>query len=194
MGKHTAFSISTQVLIVKRQRGPVCAEFYPVRLSEKLSNMIRYPILCAYWQHALPWCLSLLDRLSLFLVCYSRHIGLNSCNEFEQAQYGRCHAFRAAVRSGTSHRCLPCSAVATGADDPAPLLQVPYENYRKVFRTSQKNIEKELGAVQNAANDLAKKDSSESDADATLKAIDSMIARVEGLKRKVRSRPLHSSF
>ncbi|EJF57375.1 hypothetical protein DICSQDRAFT_140404 [Dichomitus squalens LYAD-421 SS1] len=65
-----------------------------------------------------------------------------------------------------------------------PFARVPYENYRKVFRTSQKNIEKELGAVQNAANDLAKKDYG-SDADATVKAIDGMIARVEGLKRKL---------
>ena len=62
---------------------------------------------------------------------------------------------------------------------------MPYENYRKVFRTSQKNIEKEMGAVQTAANELAKKDTPETDPDATVKAIDGMIARVEGLKRKV---------
>ena len=65
--------------------------------------------------------------------------------------------------------------------------QVPYENYRKVFRASQKSIEKEIGAVQNIANDLTKKGASEPDADAAVKAIDGMIARVEGLKRKVRS-------
>ena len=64
------------------------------------------------------------------------------------------------------------------------IVQVPYENYRKVFRTSQKNIEREMGAVQNTANDLAKR---EPDPDATLKAIDGMISRVEGLKRKVGS-------
>ncbi len=64
-------------------------------------------------------------------------------------------------------------------------MQVPYENYRKVFRTSQKAIEKELGAVQNVANELIKKDASGSDADATVRAIDGMISRVEGLKRKV---------
>lgn len=62
---------------------------------------------------------------------------------------------------------------------------MPYENYRKVFRTSQKNIEKEIGAAQNIANDLAKKDPSVSEDDATIKAIDGMISRVEGLKRKV---------
>ena len=65
-------------------------------------------------------------------------------------------------------------------------MQVPYENYRKVFRTSQKNIEKELGAVQNTAKDLASKERPEDDVEATTKAIDGMIARVEGLKRKVR--------
>ncbi|KAI0760120.1 CTLH/CRA C-terminal to lish motif domain-containing protein [Fomes fomentarius] len=62
---------------------------------------------------------------------------------------------------------------------------VPYENYRKVFRTSQKNIEKEMCAVQTAANELAKKDTPEADADATVRAIDGMIARVESLKRKL---------
>ncbi|KAI0822927.1 CTLH/CRA C-terminal to lish motif domain-containing protein [Trametes gibbosa] len=66
-----------------------------------------------------------------------------------------------------------------------PFARVPYENYRKVFRTSQKNIEKELGAVQNAAKDLASKSSPEAEVEATTRAIDGMIARVEGLKRKL---------
>ena len=62
------------------------------------------------------------------------------------------------------------------------LVQVPYENYRKVFRASQKAIEKEMGAVQNAANDLSQRDPEPDDA---VKAIEGMISRVEGLKRKV---------
>ncbi|KAI0656955.1 CTLH/CRA C-terminal to lish motif domain-containing protein [Cubamyces menziesii] len=66
-----------------------------------------------------------------------------------------------------------------------PFARVPYENYRKVFRTSQKNIEKELGAVQNTAKDIASKERPEDDVEATTKAIDGMIARVEGLKRKL---------
>ncbi|KAI0642593.1 CTLH/CRA C-terminal to lish motif domain-containing protein [Trametes meyenii] len=66
-----------------------------------------------------------------------------------------------------------------------PFARVPYENYRKVFRSSQKNIEKELGAVQNTAKDLANKGSPEADVESTTKAIDGMIARVEGLKRKL---------
>ena len=69
-------------------------------------------------------------------------------------------------------------------------MQVPYENYRKVFRTSQKYIEKELGAVQTSAGDVAKKaystTSSDRKAEDSLKSIDSMIARIENLKRKVR--------
>ncbi|KAJ3566386.1 hypothetical protein NP233_g7042 [Leucocoprinus birnbaumii] len=36
-----------------------------------------------------------------------------------------------------------------------PFVRVPYENYRKVFRTSQRNVEKEFGPLQNASNDLA---------------------------------------
>ncbi|KAI8976668.1 CTLH/CRA C-terminal to lish motif domain-containing protein [Trametes punicea] len=66
-----------------------------------------------------------------------------------------------------------------------PFARVPYENYRKVFRSSQKNIEKELGAVQNSAKELASKERPEDDVEATTKAIDNMIARVEGLKRKL---------
>jgi len=66
-----------------------------------------------------------------------------------------------------------------------PFARVPYENYRKVFRTMQKNIERELGAVQTAANDLGKrtKSGSQTPQDAA-KSIDGMIGRVENLKRK----------
>ncbi|KAH9836322.1 CTLH/CRA C-terminal to lish motif domain-containing protein [Rhodofomes roseus] len=67
-----------------------------------------------------------------------------------------------------------------------PFARVPYENYRKVFRTSQKNIEKELGAVQTAASDIAKRAKPESsDAEDAIKAVDGMITRVENLKRKL---------
>jgi macrophage erythroblast attacher len=68
-----------------------------------------------------------------------------------------------------------------------PFTRVPYENYRKVFRTTQKNIERELGAVQIAVSDLSKraKSGTQTPQDAT-KSIDGMIGRVENLKRKVR--------
>ncbi|KAI0261599.1 CTLH/CRA C-terminal to lish motif domain-containing protein [Gloeopeniophorella convolvens] len=67
-----------------------------------------------------------------------------------------------------------------------PFARVPYENYRKVFRTTQKNIERELGAVQTASNELANsaRSSSQSPHDA-VKSLETMIGRVEGLKRKL---------
>lgn len=64
--------------------------------------------------------------------------------------------------------------------------QVPYENYRKVFRASQRNIERELGNVQTTSNDLQKRTkSNEVDLEDATKAVDGMITRVENLKRKV---------
>lgn len=67
--------------------------------------------------------------------------------------------------------------------------QVPYENYRKVFRTSQKYIEKELGSVQSSASELAKRaqaTNGETPPEESVKAIDAMMNRIETLKRKVR--------
>lgn len=70
-----------------------------------------------------------------------------------------------------------------------PFARVPYENYRKVFRATQRALEKELGAVQSAAAELARRPQAvQSEA---LAAVDGMILRVEGLKRKVR-RSLHA--
>jgi macrophage erythroblast attacher len=56
---------------------------------------------------------------------------------------------------------------------------------------SQKNIERELGAVQASANELAKRGKAGGDSlnkQDAVKAIDGMIGRVENLKRKVRYR------
>ncbi|CAA7264337.1 unnamed protein product [Cyclocybe aegerita] len=73
-----------------------------------------------------------------------------------------------------------------------PFAKVPYENYRKIFRTQQKNVERELGAVQTSSKDLV---SSAADGSLTaedaLKSIDNMIGRVENLKRKLSD--LHES-
>ncbi|KAI0078325.1 hypothetical protein K474DRAFT_1594232 [Panus rudis PR-1116 ss-1] len=66
-----------------------------------------------------------------------------------------------------------------------PFARVPYENYRKVFRSSQKHIEKEFGAVQAASSDLAKCPIDPEHTEETVKSIDGMIARVENLKRKL---------
>ncbi|PSR73987.1 hypothetical protein PHLCEN_2v10218 [Hermanssonia centrifuga] len=67
-----------------------------------------------------------------------------------------------------------------------PFARVPYENYRKVFRTSQKNIEKELSALQTTANDLMKRArAGEGSPEEALKAVEGMIKRTEILKRKL---------
>ncbi|CAL1699284.1 unnamed protein product [Somion occarium] len=72
-----------------------------------------------------------------------------------------------------------------------PFARVPYENYRKVFRTSQKHIEKDFGAVQTSSKELAKQTLDGSNTEDTVKAIDGMINRVENLKRKLSD--LHQS-
>ena len=65
---------------------------------------------------------------------------------------------------------------------------MPYENYRKVFRTAQKNIERELGAIQSSSNELAKNaQNSCQDPQEAIKSLEGMIGKVEGLKRKVRT-------
>ncbi|KDQ20772.1 hypothetical protein BOTBODRAFT_26790 [Botryobasidium botryosum FD-172 SS1] len=67
-----------------------------------------------------------------------------------------------------------------------PFARIPYEQFRKTFRTSQKHIERELGAVQAATVDLVKRAREGTcDAAETARAIDGMIARAEGLKRKL---------
>lgn len=59
--------------------------------------------------------------------------------------------------------------------------QVPFENYRKVFRTSQRTVEKEFGGVQS----LAKQAASTTSSDDALASLDMMLGRIQGLKRKV---------
>ncbi|KAH7886941.1 CTLH/CRA C-terminal to lish motif domain-containing protein [Phlebopus sp. FC_14] len=67
-----------------------------------------------------------------------------------------------------------------------PFARVPYENYRKVFRASQRNIERELGIVQSSSNELQQRTkTNEVDAENATKIVDGMIARVENLKRKL---------
>ena len=64
---------------------------------------------------------------------------------------------------------------------------MPYENYRKAFRTSQKYIERELSAVTSASNELTSKAATNPDDTELLKTLDAMIAKVEGLGKKVGS-------
>ncbi len=65
---------------------------------------------------------------------------------------------------------------------------MPFENYRKVFRTSQRNFERELGTVQTISTNLSSRSTSDSFIkDEVVDSIDNMIERVESLKRKVSS-------
>ncbi|KIL65445.1 hypothetical protein M378DRAFT_105136 [Amanita muscaria Koide BX008] len=66
-----------------------------------------------------------------------------------------------------------------------PFARVPYENYRKVFRTSQKYIEKDLAFVQSELNNANNNGSNATTPQDALKSIDGMIERVETLKRKL---------
>ena len=66
------------------------------------------------------------------------------------------------------------------------LCQVPYEAYRKIFRTSQRYVERELGSVQSTARELSKLNNSTYNPEEALKSVETMIKKVEGLKRKVR--------
>ncbi|EJD51138.1 hypothetical protein AURDEDRAFT_111798 [Auricularia subglabra TFB-10046 SS5] len=65
-----------------------------------------------------------------------------------------------------------------------PFARVPYENLRKGFRASQKHIEREMGAIQTQLADLSQ---SPYDALSTLKALEGMISKVEGLQGKLES-------
>ena len=61
---------------------------------------------------------------------------------------------------------------------------------------SQKNIERELGAVQTAANDLSKRGKAGGgilNPQDAVNTIDGLISRVENLKRKVRFNPPSSN-
>eukprot|EP01027_Heterolobosea_sp_BB2_P002864 GEZU01004298.1.p1 GENE.GEZU01004298.1~~GEZU01004298.1.p1 ORF type:complete len:251 (-),score=44.83 GEZU01004298.1:428-1180(-) len=63
-----------------------------------------------------------------------------------------------------------------------PLIKVPYECLNKTVRSTQKMIEKELGAVDKALSDVRKKEMSNEDA---CKSIDKIVNRLRGVKRKI---------
>jgi hypothetical protein len=66
--------------------------------------------------------------------------------------------------------------------------QVPHENYRKVFRAGQKHIEKDFGPITTLTSNIAQssKEEDAKDTAETAATLDQLIAKVEGLKRKVR--------
>ncbi|KAJ7598866.1 CTLH/CRA C-terminal to lish motif domain-containing protein [Mycena floridula] len=67
-----------------------------------------------------------------------------------------------------------------------PFARVPYENYRKIFRTSQKHVEREFSAVQSTISDItARFKAGEISQEELGLAINTMITKAEGLKRKL---------
>ncbi|KAI9746619.1 MAG: GID complex subunit containing RING finger motif [Claussenomyces sp. TS43310] len=67
-----------------------------------------------------------------------------------------------------------------------PLLRLPYELLRKNFKVAQLSVEKDSTAVRNSLKDSANASlSNSSSPDEVLKNLDSMIARMRGLKRKL---------
>ncbi|KIK68605.1 hypothetical protein GYMLUDRAFT_68454 [Collybiopsis luxurians FD-317 M1] len=73
-----------------------------------------------------------------------------------------------------------------------PFARVPYENYRKVFRTSQKHVEREYTAIQTSANEIPiSLRAGNPNATEIAAVIDGMIGRVVTLKRKLSD--LHDS-
>ncbi|CAK7263423.1 GID complex subunit containing RING finger motif [Sporothrix epigloea] len=70
-----------------------------------------------------------------------------------------------------------------------PLLRLPYELLRKNFRSAHFVVEKESAAVKNALKDAAtaglRNAGSASSTDDVLRSIDSMVARLRGMKRKL---------
>ncbi|KAL7267368.1 GID complex subunit containing RING finger motif [Rhizina undulata] len=72
-----------------------------------------------------------------------------------------------------------------------PLLRVPHESLRKTFKTSQKHFEREhsfiLSTVRDAATTAVNKKTNdiETTGEESLQALDTMISRMKGYKRKV---------
>ncbi|KAJ7640861.1 CTLH/CRA C-terminal to lish motif domain-containing protein [Mycena polygramma] len=67
-----------------------------------------------------------------------------------------------------------------------PFVRVPYENYRKVFRTTQRPVDRDLKSVLSTANDLANTAAVGGlSSEAAVQSIDAMINTVENLKRKL---------
>ncbi|KIY47421.1 hypothetical protein FISHEDRAFT_66124 [Fistulina hepatica ATCC 64428] len=67
-----------------------------------------------------------------------------------------------------------------------PFAKVPFENYRKIYRTVQRNVDKEVADVVSESSNLESQ--SKSDAfrtDEALKSIQGIIGKVESLKRKL---------
>ncbi|EWC45616.1 protein FYV10 [Drechslerella stenobrocha 248] len=66
-----------------------------------------------------------------------------------------------------------------------PLLRLPHEVLRKVFKSSQKYVEQDSKKISDLAREAASKANNGASPDASLAAINTMITRMQGLKRKM---------
>lgn len=62
------------------------------------------------------------------------------------------------------------------------LLRVPFEHYKKTIRSNHRTVEKEVSAVISGVSDAADSDLSRDDA---VHQLNSLVSRLQGLKRKV---------
>jgi macrophage erythroblast attacher len=68
----------------------------------------------------------------------------------------------------------------------APLLKVPLELIRRNFKSAQRNIDKETKAITASLNEAAQKAQlGRASPEETIASIDSMVKRMQTLKRKV---------
>ncbi len=65
------------------------------------------------------------------------------------------------------------------------LVKTPFEGLNRVFRSSQKNVEKEISQILLLVSELDKKKDKISKEEAA-KSLDKLVTRLQGLKRKVR--------
>lgn len=79
----------------------------------------------------------------------------------------------------------PCATQLTNPQD-QPLLRLPFELLRKNFKVAHFNVEKESTAVKTTLRETANASlTAHSSPDEVLKNVDSMLARMRGLKRKL---------
>jgi len=72
----------------------------------------------------------------------------------------------------------------------APLLKVPLELIRRNFKSAQRNIDKETKAITASLNEAAQKAQlGRASPEETIASVDSMVKRMQTLKRKVCSSP-----
>jgi macrophage erythroblast attacher len=104
--------------------------------------------------------------------------------------HGRPHYLEAESRlespSGMNPRTLSRPPQLTTPPQDQPLLRLPFELLRKNFKAAHFHVEKESTAVKSTLRDTANASlNSHASPDDVLKNVDSMLARMRGLKRKL---------